>query len=286
MMSARSEEMVDLKVKESELSACGPYPALRARALVFTVGNDFEWHGPALPADIDSRTIKAMALRFCGRAGATFAAHVPYTSDWVGEAALDWSPAYIPFDEFKHKLIAYVKAVVGSWPVKPVRVIILMGHGGLIPLLTQAGDVEDAVGVETRVVFPAGLSLKDLELPEGFEGNDALREILGGKGEHAYIMEHSVAAHFGFMDRDKLDEINELAAEDPEAALRRWPALAGLGGYIKFGDKRYDPLRKIGLEFCADDFIKRRKLPVSAKAGAVLVEAALLELEKIALENM
>ena len=57
-------------------------------------------------------------------------------------------------------------------------------------------------------------------------------------------------------------------------------------GYIKFGDKRYDPLRKIGLEFCADDFINRRKLPVSAEAGAVLVEAALLELEKVALENM
>jgi hypothetical protein len=247
---------------------------------VFTVGNDVEEHGPALPLDVDSRTILAMAVRFTETTGATFAAHVPYTSDRVGELALEWSPAFIPYDEFKRKLIRYCKEIVRAWPVDPERVVLLIGHGGLLPLVPEIDEVEAQLGIRTEAFFPPAMGAAFLDLPEGFEANETLREIVGGKGEHAYIMEHSIAAHFGFLAWDKLALLNRLAGQDPEAVLRRWPVLAGLGGFVKFGDERYDPLRDLVDDFCSDDFLGRRRLPVSAAAGAAVVEAALKELRQ------
>ncbi len=280
--SRRAEVRSNRKTPRGEASSrhCGPFPDGRARVLVLTVGNDVEEHGPALPLDVDSRTVLAMAVRFTETTGATFAAHVPYTSDRVGDLALDWSPAFIPYDEFKEKLIAYCGAIVRAWPEEPERVVLLIGHGGLLPLMSEIEEVEAGLGVRTEAHFPPAMGAAFLALPEGFEANDTLREIVGGKGEHAYIMEHSIAAHFGFLDREKLAELNRLAGEDPEAVLRRWPVLAGLGGFVKFGDERYDPLRELVDDFCSDDFIARRQLPVSANAGAAVVEAALKELRQ------
>jgi len=278
--------MIDLKVKDTELAACGPYPASRSKVLVFTQGNDFEWHGPALPADVDSRVTISIALRFIERTGARLAAHVPFTSDRVGEIAKDWCPAYIPYDEFKQKLKDCMGAVVRSWPDEVTRVLLLLGHGGVWTLVGESAELSEAVGVETRAVFVPGLAGKEVELPDDFEGTDTLRRIISGKGEHAYIMEHSIAAHLGCLDRDKLGELNRLAAKDPEAALRRWPPIAGLGGYVKYGGERYEPLRKVIGEFCADDFIRRRNLPVSAEAGKALVDAQLAALEKLAFAGL
>jgi len=276
---------VTLKVNDSDLSASGPYPALRSRVLVFSQGNDFEWHGPALPADIDSRFARTMALRFSERTGATFAAHIPFTSDRVGEIARDWSPAYLPFEEFKEKLISFVGKIVHAWPVKPFRVFILMGHGGVIPFLKDVSDVQEETGIETQAFFLPALGVKEVKLPKDFEGTTTLREILDGQGEHAYIMEHSIAAYLGFLDRKKFDDLNRAAKENPEEVLKKWPALAGLGGYVKFGGERYDILyQEIGT-FCVEDFIKRRKIPISNEAGKALVEAELSELERIALKN-
>jgi len=253
--------------------------------LVFSQGNDLENHGPALPADIDSRYARAMALRFSERTGSTFAAHIPFTTDRVGEIARDWSPAYLPFESFKEKMVSFVGKVVHAWPVKPLRVLILMGHGGVLPFLENVGDIQKKAGIETKAFFLPALGVSDVNLPEDFEGTGTLREIIEGKGEHAYIMEHSIAAYLGFLDRKKFDKLNRTAKENPEETLKKWPALAGLGGYVKFGGKRYQILRQEIGTFCVEDFIRRRKIPISIEAGKALVEAELAELERTTLKN-
>lgn len=264
-------------VTAEELARSGPFPAGRADVLVFSQGADVEWHGPALPPDTDSRTTFALASRFIERTGATFAGHVPFTSDRVGEVARDWLPAYIPYDEFKARAIGFIKQTVGLWPRRPAEVILLMGHGGVLPLVDEMGEVAEAIGLPARAFFLPGLGAGRVKIPE-FEGADTLREIVAGKGEHAYIMEHSIAAALGFMSWARLEELNRLAATDPEEALRKWPPLAGLGGFIKFGGSRYHELARVVGTFCADDFIRRRKLPVSVEAGAALVEAQVADL--------
>jgi hypothetical protein len=75
-------------------------------------------------------------------------------------------------------------------------------------------------------------------------------------------------ADFGHLDFRKLETLNAVAARDPFEALRRWPAIAGLGGFIEFGGPEYDPLREIGgLVAALEDFKKRRKILTQNSAG-------------------
>jgi hypothetical protein len=75
-------------------------------------------------------------------------------------------------------------------------------------------------------------------------------------------------AYYGHFDFAKLDVLNEVAARDPLEALKRWPAIAGLGGFIEFGGPEYDGLRQIeGLVIALEDFKKRRKILVDIELG-------------------
>ncbi len=263
-----------IALSKEEISQRGKFPPERRKVIIYSVGNDLEAHGPALPPEIDSIMARALALQFSLENGCYYAGHIPYTSDRVGEIARDWSPLYIPFEEFVQKTKDWLKWSLSKLPWKAERVIIFIGHGGLIPLLMM--EEEFTRELESKVKFGFVASVGEVKIPENIPAKDVVEKILTGAGEHAYILEHSVALALGVLDEEKLKELNQQAEKNPEEVLRNYPALAGLAGFLLFGDKdRYQPLREAGLEFCLNDFLSRRKIEVSKELGEILIRSAL-----------
>lgn len=256
------------------IEKCGKYPPERRNIFCFSVGNDFEAHGPALPPETDSIMARAFAYNFSALYGAYYVAHIPYTSDRVGAIALDWSPCFIEWKDFVEKTVAFVKWHIAQLPWAPERVVIFAGHGGLMELFSMNEELGRRLGVKVRTGFVAGVG--PVQLPAELEARESVEKILAGAGEHAYILEHSAAAALGILDWEKLEMVNRESALDPESVLKKWPALAGLGGYQLFGDKsRYQPLRDAGLEFVLNDFLRRKKIVASKELGELLLEGAL-----------
>ncbi len=273
---------MSLELTRQEIEACGKFPPERRRVFIFSVGNDFEAHGPALPPEVDSLMARMLSNQLAVNTGAYYAGHIPYTSDRVGEIARAWSPLHIDFELFLEKTVGLIKEAMSKFPWPAERIIIFVGHGGLIPLLMMGDDLSKKIGVKTRVGFVAGVGKVDL--PKNLEARDAVEKILAGAGEHAYILEHSVAAAMGVLDWEKLEKMNQEAARDPEALLRKHPALAGLGGYQLFGDpKKYGCLKEVGLEFVLNDFLSRKKMVVSKELGEILIQAGLKTAELLLL---
>jgi hypothetical protein len=68
--------------------------------------------------------------------------------------------------------------------------------------------------------------------------------------------------------------MNAVAERDPLEVLKRWPAVAGLGGYIEFGGPEFDLLREIeGLRLSVEDFKTRRTIVADRQLGKTIVEA-------------
>jgi len=232
-----------------EINGYGPFRESEADVLLFSIGNDFEAHGPALPKDIDSRVAKAMCLRLGNVSGASYCAHIPFSTDMCGEVAKFWSPRYMPFQEFADKTLEFLRFYVKQLVYKPRKIVILNGHGGNTPLITMISKYAEALGVDVDVFIP-----EEARIPVGYTG------------EHAYIIEHSVAAYLGLLDNKRLEELNQVADRDPLEALRRWPAVGGLGGFIEFGGKKFSMLKSM-LSECLEHFKKSRKIEADPKLG-------------------
>ncbi len=257
--------VANLKVTAEQLDGYGPYEPEMRRMALFSVANDFEAHGCPMPPHTDTLLAQNWCRLITRQIGASYIAHIPYCTDSVGEIALNWSPNYIPFDEFCSKLERFVKWHVERLSFAPVKVVIIIGHGGNRDLPEREGDLSNALGIPVKCLS-AGVSAP-LVYPE-FEALDVVYEIVAKGGEHAYMLEYSLIAHLGHFDYTKLDVLNEVAAKDPLEALRRWPSIAGLGGYIEFGGPEFDPLREIeGLSVALEDFKKRGGIIVDAELG-------------------
>ena len=257
--------MDDLKVPAEKLDDYGPYTSEMRRIAMFSVANDFEAHGYPMPPQTDTLLAQNWCRLITRRIGASYVAHIPYCTDSVGEIARNWSPNYIPFEEFYSKLRDFVQWHMQRLSFRPTKVAIIIGHGGNRQLPERDRDLSEFLGVPVSCL-QAGVS-EPLVYPE-FEALDVVYEIATKGGEHAYILEYSLLAHLGHVDSGKLEILNEVARKDPLEALRRWPAIAGLGGYIRFGGPEFDPLREIeGLSVALEDFIKRRKIIVDHELG-------------------
>jgi len=260
-----------LKLSQKQLESYGPHENENRRVVILTVGNDMEAHGYAMPPDIDSRNIRVIAQRACQRTGATFLGHLPYSTDSVGAIARNWSPWYLPFDEFVEKVEETASHLVRSLVFSPRKVFILIGHGGNRLLPEENERLSKTLRAPVEAFMPGfadGFDVSDSEIGK------ALMEILFAGGEHAYIMEHSAAAYLGDVDERKLAEMNAVAEQDPLKVLKRWPAVAGLGGYLEFGGTEFDPLREIdGLRLSLEDFKRRRKIVADRELGEKVVEA-------------
>ncbi len=257
--------MVNLKVSSEQLTTYGPYDDEMRRVAMFSVANDFEAHGYPMPPQTDTLLAQNWCRLITRKIGASYIAHIPYSTDSVGDVALNWSPNYIPFEEFYRKLRDFVKWHIERLSFAPSKVVVIIGHGGNRDLPDRNDDLSEFIGHPVECLS-AGVS-EALVYPE-FEALDTVYEIVAAGGEHAYILEYSLIAHLGHLDYDKLDVLNEVASKDPLEALKRWPAIAGLGGFIEFGGPEYDPLREFGgMLIALEDFKKRRKLIVDAELG-------------------
>ncbi len=231
---------------------------------MFSVANDFESHGYPMPPHTDTLLAQNWCHSITRKIGASYVAHIPYSTD-LSEAARNWSPNYLPFEEFYGKLREFVAWHLRHIGFAPTKVAIIVGHGGNRELPAREEDLSRYLGLPVSCLM-AGAS-EPLIYPE-FEAIDVLYEIVAKGGEHAYILEYSLIAHMGHLDYDKLATVNEVASKDPLEALRRWPAIAGLGGYIQFGGPEFNPLREIeGLSVALEDFKKRRKILVDPELG-------------------
>ncbi|RJP74581.1 MAG: hypothetical protein C4532_01835 [Candidatus Abyssobacteria bacterium SURF_17] len=257
--------MNDLQVTAQQLEGYGPYVPEMRRVAMFSVANDFEAHGYPMPPQTDTLLAQNWCHLITRKIGASYIGHIPYCTDSVGAIALNWSPNYIPFDAFYAKLKEFVKWHLERMSFKPSKVAIIIGHGGNRELPEHEKGLSAFLGVPVQCL-QAGAS-EALIYPE-FEALETVYEIVAAGGEHAYILEYSLIADFGHLDFSKLETLNDVAARDPLEALRRWPAIAGLGGFIEFGGPEYDPLRQIeGLWIALEDFKKRRKIIVDAELG-------------------
>ncbi len=237
------------------LGEWGPFGEEENQCAVFTVGNPCEGHGPALPRDIDDRVVKALAARAADRTGSCYCAHVPYTSDRVGEIARAWSPLWIPQEEMVEKTCSFISAHLGTHPIRFRRIVLLNGHGGNNFMSVHEGAMSERIGLPFTFLIP----------------------FLGVEAGHADTPEHSVAAYLGLVDRTKLNEVNAVAKSDPREALRRWPPLGGLGGYILYGGDRFAELRKpeYGLVQCLSRFLEDRQIIADHAQGGEMFETML-----------
>ena len=257
--------MSEPKVSREQLQGYGPYADDARRIAMFSVANDFEAHGYPMPPHTDSLLAQNWCNMIARKIGASYIAHIPYTTDTAGEIARNWSPNYLPFEEFYQKLKDFVKYHVERLSFTPTKVVVIIGHGGNRDLPERNDDLSAFLG------YPANCMSADISealiYPE-FEALDVIYDIFALGGEHAYILEYSLIADLGHLDYGKLDVLNEVASKDPLEALRRWPAIAGLGGFIEFGGSEFDYLKKNeGFHVALEDFKKRRKIIVDPELG-------------------
>ena len=238
------------------LTNWGPFGVNENRVAVFTVGNPCEGHGPALPRDIDDRVVKTLALKACDAEGAYYCGHVPFTSDRVGRIALAWSPLWIPENEMITRTARFIGNYLGMAGLDFQRVCLLNGHGGNNFIAGRKMELSRKAGRPIEFVIP-------------FEGIET---------GHADTLEHSVAAFLGLIDAGKLATMNALVRRDPEKALRRWPPIGGLGGYLIFGGEEFSELRKpeYGLTKCLDGFLKDREIRADMTLGRNLFDGMLV----------
>jgi len=213
---------------EGKMNDWGPYGNHEGAWLIFSIGNPEEGHGYALPRNIDDLQAQRIAHLISCKTGARYVAHIPWSTDNVGPIAKDWSPKTIPVEE--------------------IVISIYSGHGGNNPIADYTEEIQSKLNLEKLIISTT----------EGFAdqiADKALREIeklsleLASKGEnpkkirrtlikivtsidHAGHFEHSLGAALGVLDEEKLEIMNKELEKDFYAAIKKWPPLGGLGGFL------------------------------------------------------
>ncbi|MFX0124322.1 MAG: hypothetical protein ACFFAE_11840 [Candidatus Hodarchaeota archaeon] len=280
--------MSDFLNLKGKMDDWGPFEQVSSNTLIFSIGNPWEGHGPALSPDNDSRCANFVAYYVSERSGAKFVAHIPYTTDQVGDIALDWSPVYIPMEECVNKCVDYIKyhcKILQEIGITFSRILIINGHGGNYGLekfsiwdeLRSKFGLSDLIFVNTYEV-DIDEALQSQKYSE--ETCDAYLIAVETRG-HADTIEHSLATLYGGIDYGKFYQMNNFIKGGTEAALKKWPVLGGLGGYIKFGGERYDPLRKVGLERCLRQFEEDGQIFLFPELAQIIMEHLIKRICKI-----
>ncbi|MHA1714912.1 MAG: hypothetical protein ACTSXP_04660, partial [Promethearchaeota archaeon] len=277
-------DFLDLKGK---MDRWGPFTGTLG-TLIFSIGNMNEGHGPALSPDNDSRCANFVANRVAEITGARFIAHIPYTTDRVGDIAKDWSPGYIPMDECVVKSVEFVKSYcqdIREAGINFEKILIIVGHGGNngIEKYTEWNEIKDEFDL-TSIIFSSTFNIdlgEILRLLEPFSEETRML-YLGIRPGHADTMEHSIAVLYNGVDFGKLHIINEFIKKNGvDAALKKWPVLGGLGGYLKFGGPRYEPLKRIsGLKACLKKFEEDAAIFIYPEFAKLVMESSIRNIAK------
>ena len=159
-----------------------------------------------------------------------------------------------------------VQAQLKSLANKASMVIVVSGHGGNNLLKDEESRLSKELGLPFHYIppFPGGSSIK----------TRALGRI---EVTHADDGEHSVGLRLGVLDRKKLKAMNAIAAQHPAEALKKNPAIMGLGFYAlpELGGKKYEDLRRRHPEMLrmAKRFVDKDRVTVAdSSAGEELMQ--------------
>ncbi len=286
----------------------GPFEEKESKWLLFSVGNPDEGHGFALPRNIDDLHSKRAAYDLEFHTGQRYVAHVPYTTDRCGDVARDWAPFYIPWEEFLEKSIDFMKKhieIIRGRGEAVSRVMLLTGHGGNADLLERKVQrkIREELDVERFISITALVDRKDA--PRVLEELKNLTvEIIEKKGPqygcrtaeeladfytkvllsagHASHTEYSLSAAMGVCDMKKVEIMNKLLETNFEEALKKWPPIGGLGGYLLAGGKYTEALGtenndKYGLWNCLNGLrtLDEGRLIVEPELGHLILKISL-----------
>jgi len=241
---------------EGKMDDWGPYGKKEGEWLIFSIGNPEEGHGYALPRNIDDIQSQHVAVLISRKTGGRYVAHIPWSTDNVGPIAKDWSPKTIPVNEIVEKLIHFLKFHLKNYQemgLPASKVFIYSGHGGNNPIVNYTQKIQSELNLKQLIISTT----------EGFAdqiADKALREIeklslaLASEGEdqkkirrnlikivtsidHAGHFEHSLAGALDVIDKEKLELMNKELEKDFYAAIKKWPPLGGLGGFLIHGGK-------------------------------------------------
>lgn len=264
----------------------GPFGENEGKWLIFTVGNPNEGHGLALPRMVDDFHAKYVAYQLEFKTGSRYVAHIPYTTDRCGIVAKDWAPQYIPEEEFIKKTEGFIRyhiKIYQEMGLKADKVLVIIGHGGNLGLI----DVQDVLKANLKLSqFVCKFILDESYLNELPEESHSLFKTAG----HASHVEHSLAAAMGVLDNAKLNEMNELIGSDFGKALKLWPPLGGLGGFLTVGGKYIEALGstkkdKFELWKCLNALKAKGKIEIKKELAEKVIQITIDRLTKLILDD-
>ena len=281
----------------------GPFEAKESKWLLFSIGNPYERHGFALTKNIDDLHAKHAAHELEIHTGQRYVAHIPYTTDRCGDVARDWAPYYIPWEELYTKSVDFMRYfidIIRNRGEEVELVMLITGHGGNGNLLERKcqKEIQKELEVKKFIAKTAHVSRKNavrvleevkilanetIEIKTSQFGYDNAEDLadfytrLLLSAGHASHAEHSLGAALGACDMKKVEIMNALLEKDFEKALKRWPALGGLGGYLLAGGKYTEALGtedddKYGLWHCLNGIktLNNGKLVVLPELGTLV----------------
>ncbi len=282
---------------EGKMDDWGPFGTSEGKWLIFSIGNPVEGHGYALPRNIDDLHSQRIAHLISCRTGARYVAHIPWATDNFTAIAKDWAPKSIPVREIVSNIIEFIRFHIDIYKKMDLptsNVFIYSGHGGNRPIADYVNEIKNALKLEKLIIANTEDFADDIE-DRALDEVTKLSKELAGEVEdpkqirralvqillsiaHAGHFEHSLGAALGILDREKLDIMNLELERDFEAALKKWPPLGGLGGFLLAGSEYQEALGtkendKFGLWKCLKRLrrLDKGKVKVFKELGELMI---------------
>jgi creatinine amidohydrolase/Fe(II)-dependent formamide hydrolase-like protein len=240
---------------EGKMDDWGPFGKNEGKWLIFSIGNPVEGHGYALPRNIDDLHSQRIAHLISCRTGARYVAHIPWATDNFTAIAKDWAPKSIPVEEIVPNIINFMRfhiEIYKKMNLPTSNIFIYSGHGGNNPLALYTKEIQDALNLKNLIISASEDFSEEIE-DRVLDEVERLSIQLAKEGEnpkqirrkliqillsiaHAGHFEHSLGAALGVLDEEKLIIMNKELEKDFEAALKKWPPLGGLGGFLLAGE--------------------------------------------------
>ena len=232
---------------DARIDGYGPFPVTRRKIVLFSTGNDWEDHGPAMAAASDTYFAQTFCAGAAVRTGVRYLAHAPFTSDGAGDCARAWCPVYLPEPEYFERTTEFCKAVLDRTDPRPEAVVIFVPNHGEPEMARRIEEFGSRLEVKARlvgdIVTHKRLTVEDYEdsplrslVEEGIEGDHF---------QHCGFFDYSVAWALGHLDKPRLDALREEMERDLEAALKRYPTIHNLAGYVRYGGSEFAGLREV-----------------------------------------
>lgn len=238
--------MKDTLKPSDRLDSYGPFPSTRRRMVILSTGNDWEDHGPAMSPSSDTLFAHAFCSGAALRTGIRYLAHAPFTSDGAGDCAKHWCPVYLPEPEYFERTTEYFRAILDATSPRPEAVLIHVPCHGEPIMAAKLDEFAERLGVRARligdVVGVEGLSDQDYADSPLY---DLVREGVGANFfQHCGLFDYCVADALGHLDKARLDALRREMERDLPGALKKYPSVANLAGYVRYGGPEFDGLRE------------------------------------------